>query len=347
MFTPIDMAISGHQYFISIPPTLLQCLKDWRCLIQCMAKTPTSVLQLIVSAPTYISYTDACRLGAGAVWCSGTKCLKLFLWQVEWPQDIQDNLVTAENPNRKTTINDLELAGALLGFLALEEKGLPLTYTHLDTFCDNITTVAWAYKLLMSKSQISGYLFWFLGLRIHQAQASSMILNHLAGVLNIMEDIILRAFKRGQLFVASQHGLVPYFNEHSPLTQNKSGTECHMLKDQVSCVIACLCGKLQPMESRLRQTPSTRNNGITGQTTQHPHASTHSLIIQFLPTKMKLLQEHLLLGSGQEATDKEIRSKFQASWMLSQPSPRPLQWLDNTFRSTGRTRNTSCSSSGS
>ena len=121
-----------------------------------MTKTPKYVLQLIVSTPTYISYADACRLGAGGVRYSGTKYLKLFLWQVEWPQYIQDNLVTAENPNRKTTINDLELAGALLGFLALEEKGLPLTYTHLDTFCDNITTVAWAYKLLMSKSQISG-----------------------------------------------------------------------------------------------------------------------------------------------------------------------------------------------
>ena len=64
--------------------------------------------------------------------------------QVEWPQDIQDNLVTAENPNGKITINDLELAGAQLGFLDLEAKGLPLTYTHFATFCDNITTVAWA-----------------------------------------------------------------------------------------------------------------------------------------------------------------------------------------------------------
>ena len=124
-----------------------------------MSKTPTSILQLIFAAPTYISYTDVCRLWADGVWCSGTKCLNLFLWQVEWPQDIQDNLVTAENPNRKITINDLELAGSLLGFLALEAKCIPVTYNHLDTFCDNITTVAWAYKLLMSKSQILGTCF--------------------------------------------------------------------------------------------------------------------------------------------------------------------------------------------
>ena len=109
-----------------------------------MSKTPTSVLQLVVSAPIYISYTDACRLGAGGVWCSGTKCLKPFLWQVEWLQDIRDNLVTAEKPNGTITINGLELAGALLGLLALEAKGTPQTYTHLATFCDNMTTVVWA-----------------------------------------------------------------------------------------------------------------------------------------------------------------------------------------------------------
>ena len=199
-----------------------------------MSKTPTSVLQLVVSAPIYISYTDACRLGAGGVWCSGTKCLKPFLWQVEWLQDIRDNLVTAEKPNGIITTNGLELADALLGLLTLEAKGTPLTYTHLATFCDNMTTVVWAYKLCTSKSQIDGYLLRFLGLRIHQAQASSMILHHLAGVLNMMADIISPAFKQGQFLLASQNGLVPYLNKQPPLTENESWTECHVPKDQVS-----------------------------------------------------------------------------------------------------------------
>ena len=34
LFTPIDMAILGHPYFILITPTLLQFLEDWRCLVQ-------------------------------------------------------------------------------------------------------------------------------------------------------------------------------------------------------------------------------------------------------------------------------------------------------------------------
>ena len=144
LFNPINMAISGKPYFILITPTLHQFLEDWHCLTQCMSKTPISVLQLVFSAPTYTSYTYACCLGPGGVCCSGTKCLKPFLWQLEWPQDIQDNMVTAEKPSRKITINDLELAGALLGFLALDAKGIPLTYTYLAMFYDNMKTVAWA-----------------------------------------------------------------------------------------------------------------------------------------------------------------------------------------------------------
>ena len=141
--------------------------------------------------------------------------------------------MTAENPSGKITINDLELAGAILGFLALEAKLIPLTHTHLATFCNNMTMVAWAYKLCTSKSQISGYLLRFLGLRIYQSHVSSIIPHHLAGLLNIMTGIIPRAFKPGQLFVASQYGLVPYFNEHFPPSRRKPGLSAHVILSMI------------------------------------------------------------------------------------------------------------------
>ena len=52
-------------------------------------------------------------------------------------------LITAENPAGPIKINDLELAGALLGFLALEAQGVDVKYTHLATFFKNMTTVVW------------------------------------------------------------------------------------------------------------------------------------------------------------------------------------------------------------
>ena len=161
LFTPLDMAMRNDPDFITMDDTIRQCLLDWRCLVQCLASKPTSVRLLVTCPPTYISYTDACNFGAGGVWCSGTTLLKPFLWQVEWPKDIQDNLVTVENPHGSVTINDLELAGALLGFLVLKHHGMPLQYCHLATFCDNMTTVVWAYKLRNSKSKIAGHLLRF------------------------------------------------------------------------------------------------------------------------------------------------------------------------------------------
>ena len=221
LFTPLDMAMRNDPDFIAIDETLRQYLEDWRCLVQCMAREPTSVRLLVMCPPTYISYTDACKLSVGGVWCSGKTRLKPFLWQVEWPKDIQDSLVTVENPNGSVTVNDLELAGALLGFLVLENYGVPLQYCHLATFCDNMTTVMWAYKLRNSKSRIAGYLLRFLGLRMHQAKCSSMVPHHIAGEDNIMAEIISPAFKHGKFFELS-HDLVSYFNKCFPLVQNES-----------------------------------------------------------------------------------------------------------------------------
>ena len=242
LFTPLDMAMRNDPEFVDIDRMMRQCLEDWRFIIQCMTQEPTSVRQLVTMPPTFISYTDACKLGAGGVWCSGVTTLKPFLWQVEWPRDIQQALVTNENPNGSITINDLELAGALLGFLVLENTDAHLEYCHLATFCDNMTTVVWAYKLRNSKSRIAGYLLRFLGLRMHQAKCSSMVPHHIAGEENIMADVISRAFKDGKYFEIS-NDLVSYFNSHFPLAQSKSWHECRVPNALISSVTACLRGR--------------------------------------------------------------------------------------------------------
>ena len=211
----------GDPDFITITPNLRQCLEDCWCLVQCMAKEPTSAMQLTMRPTYYISYTDACKIGSGGVCCSRTSYLKSFLWQVEWPRDIQYSLVTVEKPNGYITINDLELSGSMLCLLVLEAQKVQLKYFHLVTFCDNMTTVVWAYKLRNSMSAIAGYFLRFLGLQVHQAKISSTILHYIAGEDNIMADIISRAFKMGKFFAAS-NDLVSYFNTRFHLMPNES-----------------------------------------------------------------------------------------------------------------------------
>ena len=338
LFTPIDMAMKNDPATVVIDDNLRQCLHDWRFLVQCLAQKPTHMRQLVTRPPTFISYTDACKLGAGGVWCSGTTDLHPFLWQVEWPQEIQAALITLENPSGSVTINDLELAGALLGFLVLESRGIPLQFYHLATFCDNMTTVVWAYKLRNSKSKIAGFLLRFLGLRLHQAGCSSMVPHHIAGNDNLMADAISRAFKKGKFFEVA-HNLVAFFNKSFPLAQNASWNECVVPTELVSCVIACLHGRLLPMASLLRQTQPGKSTGDTGQPLRAQQGSTHYSQTS-LPLNVTSSQEHLLLGSGQGVSETEIRSRLLELQTPLPPSQRPSSWLDNPAPSTGRTRNT-------
>jgi hypothetical protein len=111
------------------------------------------------------------------------------------------------------TINDLELAGAILNWLAIELQPINLHHEHVGTFCDNTSAVAWAYKLHTSQSIIAGKLLRMLSLRIHQCKASSVTPVHIAGEDNDMADIISRAFKNGKFFHANSN-LTNYFNDN-------------------------------------------------------------------------------------------------------------------------------------
>jgi hypothetical protein len=142
--------------FIPITKELQQILADWRYMIHHLKRTPTSVRQLVMEYPDFIGYSDACRLGAGGIWTNGISTIDPILWQLQWPSDIQRGLITDTNPDGWLTINDLELAGKILNWLALECQPIQLEYKHVGSFCDNTSAVAWAHQLRTSKSMVAG-----------------------------------------------------------------------------------------------------------------------------------------------------------------------------------------------
>ena len=337
LFSPIQMAMGGNPDFITVTIELRIILEDWRYIIKYLKNNPTSVSQLVVHPPNYIGYTDACGLGAGGVWISGIDFLPPFLWKFEWPENIQKSLITANNPNGTLTINDLELCGKVLGWLALEGNGPDLHKKHIVTFCDNTSAVSWAHKLRTSKSKVAGRLLRILGLRIHSCQASSLTPRYIPGENNIMADIISRSFKKGKYFKSAEN-LTEYFNLHFPLPQESSWQEYHIPKEWVSRVIASLHGKLLPLASLLRLPKPGKNTGNTGQTTLPYTESTHSS--QASRQSNKTLSSPLSLrGCGQALSVEELKLELRESQMPSQPSPRPSNWLENRVRSTGATKN--------
>ena len=93
-------------------------------------------------------------------------------------------------------MNDLEIAGALLGLLALKVWQVSLLFAHLAWFGDNMTSIAWVSRPRTSKLRIAGYILRYIGLRLHHLRASNLVPHHLAGDNKIMADIILREYKK-------------------------------------------------------------------------------------------------------------------------------------------------------
>jgi len=57
-----------------------------------------------------LQYIDAIKLGSVGVITPGLEAIQYWLWQYEWPLDIQRELVSANNKGGRLTINDLEVA---------------------------------------------------------------------------------------------------------------------------------------------------------------------------------------------------------------------------------------------
>ena len=338
LFTPIQMAMAGNPLFINLTPDLKQALEDWRYFIRYLEKNPTSVLQLISNYPDYIGYCDACGLGVGGCWASGLKEIHPFLWHLEWPDDIKAKLITESNPSGTLTINDLELAGAVLQFLALECQEINLEYHHIGIFCDNVSAVSWAFKLRTSKSLVAGRLLRLLGLRIHARKASSIIPLSIAGSDNEMADMVSRAFKHGKYF-EFQNNLTSYFNLKFPLPKQQSWQEFTLPTTLTMRVICCLRGEQLDLGSLIKLPGLSPNTGNCGVSTPQGADSTPSSAISMMNSNATASSSVLLGGSGQALTVEDIKSKFRASRRRSRPSPRPLSWLDNEVPSTEHHKN--------
>lgn len=159
LLSPIHAVLHGTPSFITITQTLKQTLHDWRAVVQHLSKYPTPVQLLVPKYPNFIQYTDACVLGAGGIICPGLDNINYTCWQFEWPTHIQSLFHKG-----KLSINNLELAGMVLGWLVLEYVALSLAYKHVGLFLDNVAAVQWSSKGHTTLSVAAARLLRFISL---------------------------------------------------------------------------------------------------------------------------------------------------------------------------------------
>ena len=88
----------------------------------------------------------------------------VFRWQ--WPKDIQSQTKTFENLKCTITNSDLEMAGLLLLWLAIEEVCGPLREKRIALFSDNSPTISWVTRLASKRSLVAKHLVQALALRL-------------------------------------------------------------------------------------------------------------------------------------------------------------------------------------
>jgi hypothetical protein len=79
---------------------------------------------------------------------------------LEFPADITAQVVSDKNPDGVLTNSDLEMAGVILQFLALEQIVPDLCHIQVAIGCDNTPAVAWTKKMATHASSPVAY--WLL-----------------------------------------------------------------------------------------------------------------------------------------------------------------------------------------
>ena len=154
----------------------------------------------------------------GGVWLSGASKVAATVWRIEWPPEIREAL-----DRGSITINDLEMAGKLLGWLVLEGMEVNVKHKHVALLNDNSSAVSWILRWAARSKGPAGTLLIALALRQRQNRTSPLAPAHVAGEVNDMADVASRSFGyRAEWLCKSNDKLLTLFNNKFTLPAQSS-----------------------------------------------------------------------------------------------------------------------------
>ena len=343
LFTPINQLLSKPQRWICFKKhhEVRDMLEDFRTLLREATKEPIHCRELVPALPDYLGHCDACKSGAGGEWHSGTLSLEPIVWRVEWPKDVQELMVSEDNPTGTITNSDLECAGLLLHVMVLEAI-VDLFHKHIGAYCDNTPTVAWAARLASKRSRIAGRLLRALALRLRVCRASPLLTISIAGVKNDMADISSRSFGgKAQWNFACDDKFLLHFNTRFPLPQNASWRMFRPTSEMSMRVISALLDKKSSQGWWTRLPKNAGSIGTIGRNTRVQWESIQHCTS--LPHRMKQkskCSQLSLAGSGEALSASNALSAFKPFKSRFAPLERRSVWHTDTTQCTEVTKNT-------
>ena len=160
---------------------------------------------------------------------------------LQWPEDIQKEVKTFDNPNGKLTNSDLEMAGYLLLWLCMEGTAKDLCHKHIALFSNNNPSVSWVTKMASRKSRVAVQLVRALALRLNVQQTCPLTPVHIPGIENALTDIPSRSFGSVKEWECkSDTDFLTIFNNKFPLPQQASWTVFRFGSRMIMHVISVL-----------------------------------------------------------------------------------------------------------
>jgi len=317
-----------------------QALELWRALLVEAMAEPTLAKELVPASPDYVGLVDASGEGVGGVWLSGNKKLQATVWRLEWPQEIKTLLAT-----KVLTINDLEMAGNLLGWLVLEGMGVDIRHCHVALLNDNASAISWIVNWASHSSGPAGRLIIALALRQRVRRASPLTPAHLAGKLNVMADLASRSFGyKKEWHCDSWDSFLTLFNRLFPLP-NKSSWQAFQLSSKIVTRVTAI---LQMKEFGMEEWKKLPKIGTSISTAGASSCSLGELTRSWAThshSKNGCISSQVLEEwSGKESWAEDARSELVRSVQRSLPLRRPSHWTKELCPSTTTPATTTCRS---
>ena len=330
LFTEVNKVIKAEPrtVFIQRNKPLLTAVTNFRTLLQEAHKSPTKCRQLVVGHPDYVGIMDAAKEGTGGVVIGeGSACVPT-VFRLEWPQEVQAQVVTEDNPDGTITNSDLEMAGLLLCWLVLEHVAPDLYHKHIALFCDNSPTVAWVMRMATRASRVAGQLLMALALRMKVRETSPLTTLHIAGDQNSIADIPSRSFGgTPKWHCRTDDDFLKLYNSHFPLPKQQSWTVFQIPSALSTRVISILLMKGSGMAEWRRLPTPKRNIHESGSRTANLWEST----LTWRKKQQVSKHEHESSQDSQPEREEELlaeaaKLELAQSLQRSRPLARRFPW---------------------
>jgi len=99
--------------------TAWQAIKDWLTLLPACNEGTNIMSRFSSSYSRFGGYCDASQSGASSVWFDLAKKLPSIVWGIEFPLEVQQQMITHKNSRGSNSNSNLELTGLLLHWIVL------------------------------------------------------------------------------------------------------------------------------------------------------------------------------------------------------------------------------------